>query len=92
MKVYIITYDIKLAWLRNYNPLFKALMSFPNWMHHMDNTWFIVTNNTPTGIYNKLQPHLFADSRILIAQVTSSYFGLLSQDAWDWLEKYKHLM
>jgi hypothetical protein len=92
MRVYIITYDIKLAWLRNYKPFFAAIQSYPHWMHHMDNTWFIVTDATPEQIYSSLAPYIYADCRILIARVTSDYFGLLSQDAWTWLNAFRYMM
>jgi len=92
MRVYIITYDIKGTWIRNYNPLFNALRAFPHWMHHMDNTWFVVSDLTAEDIYNNLRPHIFVDSRLLIVAITRDYYGYLNQDAWSWLDTYRHLM
>ena len=91
-RVYIITYDIRNTWIRNYNPLFNALMSFPHWMHHMDNTWFVVTALTPQQIYNFLAPYIYTDCRILVTRFTSDYFGLLDQDAWNWISTHRDLL
>ena len=90
-RLYIITYDLKFAWLRNYNPLFNLLRTFPYWMHEMDNTWFVVSNLTPLEIYNACTPYIFTDCRIVIARFRGEYFGQLSQQGWDWLESHREL-
>jgi len=91
MKIYIITYDLRLTWLRNYNPLFNLLRSFPHWMHEMDNTWFIVSDLTAQEIYNACAPYIFTDCRIVIARFRGEAFGLLSPTGWEWINRHRNL-
>jgi len=91
-KVYIVTYDLKYKWLRNYQGLYNQLQAFPAWMHHLDNTWLIVSEQTPEQIYNLLAPQLGDDCHILITRVTRDYFGLLPEEAWQWLTSHKDLL
>lgn len=92
-RVYIISYDLKLKWLRgNYSNLYNTLESFPSWMHYMENTWFVESNLTPTQIYKLLAPSLFNDCQLIITPMTSDYFGLLQPDAWTWIKERSHLL
>lgn len=85
MRVYIVTYTLRLTWLRNYENLYSALRRFPHWMHYIDNTWFIASEWTAQEIYGYLAPYIFEDSKILITRFTREYFGLLPQEGWDWI-------
>lgn len=45
MTVYCVSYDLNKAG-QNYNDLYEELKKSPNWWHHLDSTWLIVTNET----------------------------------------------
>ena len=90
--VYIVSYDLRHTLVRNYSGFYGALQSFPSWMHHIDNTWLIVSDVSSKEIYNRLAPHIFTDCHILIMRVTSDYFGLLPDEAWNWINSNRVIL
>lgn len=80
-----------MAWLRNYNGLYNVLMSFPHWLHDMDETWLIVTPLNAEQIYSLLSPHIQSDCKLLISRFSRECFGQLSQQAWNWINAQKQL-
>jgi hypothetical protein len=86
-RVLLITYDLKTAgW--NYDPFFSALKNQGNWLHYITSTWLIYTTSTPEGVYAAISPHLSDKDFVLILPVNKPAFGLLPQDAWDWIQQY----
>ena len=91
-KIFVISYDLRSTFWRNYNGFYGALRSYPHWMHHIENTWLISvpSNTTAVQIYNQLAPYIFADCHILIIEVNpTNYYGILPPDAWTWIETNK---
>jgi hypothetical protein len=91
-RIYIISYELVNKWITNYNNLYNTIISYGEWMHYIDNTWFIVTDQTPIQIYNSLQPHLRNGCKVIITPMTDEYFGLLPQEAWNWINERSYLL
>jgi len=90
--IYIVTYDLKYKWARNYTGLYNVLKSFPSWMHYIANTWLICTEKNPEEICNSLRPHLSSDDNILITRMTNEYFGYLPKEAWSWIKSRRQYL
>ena len=89
--IYIVTYTLADVQRRNYDGLYTVLRSsFDAWMHYVNDSWFIATNQhmTAEAVYNLLAPHIQNDCSVIVIRVMHDYFGNLPNDAWDWLEQH----
>lgn len=84
--ILLITID-KNTFLKNYDALHNSIMTADKWWHHMNNTWLIKTDLTPTEWYNKLHHFITVKDRLMIIEVKANYQGWLKQEAWDWLKE-----
>ena len=88
--IYIISYELHSSFFRDYKPLYDAIKSYGVWMHHVENSWLIVTHQDAKAIFNHLGKHIKTDDRLIIARITNDYFGWLPQEAWDWIDRHAH--
>lgn len=86
MGVLLITYDLKQP-VQNYTKLYNTIKTAQTWWHYLDSTWLIVTNESPEHWYRNLKPAINKNDGILIIEVKSNYYGWLSKEAWDWIQK-----
>ena len=82
--IYAINYDLKKPG-QDYNDLYEAIKSCGVWWHYLGSTWLVDTSMTAQGIWQKLEPCIDRNDRVLVIGVTRDYQGWLSQDAWDWI-------
>jgi hypothetical protein len=86
MKTYIIGYDLKAG--QDYTTLIEAIKKISGyWWHHLDSTWLVRTNSTPTQIRDYLLPHIHSDDRLLVIETVPKHwasFGF-SESALNWL-------
>ena len=86
MATVLVTYDLKTPGA-DYVGLAAELKSLGTWWHHLESTWFIVTDETPDELFERLRPHLGANDKLLILTVQSAPLqGWLNQRAWTWLD------
>lgn len=86
MAVFLIGYDLKEG--ADYEPLWDAIKSIGDWLHPLDSTWFVYTDDddvTPDTITEDLKPHFEKKQRLFVIQVKRPYQGLLSEKQWDWI-------
>jgi hypothetical protein len=86
--VYNISYDLKKEG-QKYEELHKAIKGASNndtWMHYLESTWIIKSYLSSTQIYEKLEPFIDSNDRIIIMEVTKNYYGFLPKDAWPYLK------
>jgi hypothetical protein len=69
--------------------LTEELMKSTYWMHYIDDSWIIATNDNIDQLYKRLKPFFQDNDLFFIVEIRqqSTYRGWLPQDAWDWLKK-----
>jgi hypothetical protein len=83
--MYLVTYDLKKPG-QDYKDLHEAIKGCGTWWHYLESTWLLKTSLTATQIFERLQPYLDSNDRILIIRVTpNDKSGWLTQDAWNWI-------
>lgn len=68
MTTYMIGYDIHPTQGETYDELIEALKAYSYWWHHLDSTWFIVTDHKPREILDNLKRHIKADDQLVVAR------------------------
>ena len=86
--VFLITYAFEEP-TRDYSPLYESIKSLGPWMHYIESTWLVSTTDmTARQIFDELSPHIDNENDyLLIIRVSKAYWGLLPEEAWDWLPK-----
>ena len=82
--IYAINYDLKQPG-QNYEALSEAIKSCGAWWHYLNSTWLVDTFLTAQGIWQRLEPHVDTNDRVLVIGVTRNYQGWLPEEAWDWI-------
>lgn len=85
MRAYSINYDLK-APGRDYAGLYEAIKSSGQWWHYLDSTWIVISNESATGIWNRLAQHIDKNDYLLIIEVRNNVHGWLPKQAWDWIQ------
>jgi hypothetical protein len=65
---YLVGYDLNKP-TQNYEALIDALKQYGTWWHHLDSTWFIVTDDTAVEVRDNLQSHLDSNDELLVAAI-----------------------
>lgn len=86
MTTFCVSYDLNKSG-QNYTALYEELKKSPNWWHHLDSTWLIVTNETADQLRDRIRKHLDDNDTLLIIKVIRPYSGWLNKQAWEWLDK-----
>lgn len=82
--ILLISYDLNKPG-QNYSALYEEIKSYGTWWHHLDSTWLIETNETPTQCAEKIRKHLDANDNLLIIEVCKNYQGWLPEKGWEWI-------
>lgn len=85
MAVYMVGYDLNSEG-KDYSGIKKVLKEYPKYWHHLDSTWLIKTDETPSQIVAKLKPHIDDNDSLLVIEVENSYQGWLTEKAFKWIE------
>ena len=86
MNTLMIGYDLNQQ--KNYPELIDAIKRMANgYWHHLDSTWFIKSDFSPTDARDNLRQHIDEDDELLVLRVTgASWAGAgFEQSAYDWL-------
>lgn len=82
--VYVVAYDLRKEG-KNYVGLFEQLKNSPGWCHYLGTTWLILTSENPQDLHKRLSAHLDENDYILITEFSRNYYGILPEDAWEWI-------
>lgn len=90
MKVYQINYDLRKQ--RNYEELYKKIMSLGNWCHPLKSCWLIVSEKTASQIAEELFKVMDSDDGLLVTRLLNeaSWYNLDSEgmkDVTNWLQE-----
>lgn len=72
---------------QDYSRLHKEIKKANKWWHHMESTWIVSTNLTPTQWADRLRRHLDDVDHLLVIEIAGNYDGWLPECAWNWLRK-----
>lgn len=84
MSVYCVSYDLRKAG-QNYNGLYEQLKR-TKWLHPVESTWLIATTESAQQLSDRLWTQLDQNDLLLVIRVTKPYWGVLSKEAWAWIE------
>jgi hypothetical protein len=87
MTVYCVSYDLNKPG-KKYEDLYKELKNSSDWWHYLDSTWLIYTQESASQLSDRIKRHLDDNDTLIVIRVTRDYAGWLTQDAWDWINKY----
>jgi hypothetical protein len=85
----MISYDLNKSG-KDYEGVFQAIKdaSAGVWCHYLDSTWLIKSNYTSANdVFNKIKPHIDADDRCLVIEVTKNYQGWFSEKQWKYINE-----
>lgn len=83
MAVYLITYDLNSPG-QKYDKLYETIMSFGDWAHYLDSTWFVDTKLSKVQMREKLKTVIDKNDHFFICKVTD-YDGWADKKLWEWL-------
>ena len=85
--IYAVNYDLNRPG-QNYQGLYSAIKGCGDWLHCLDSTWLVDTEDTgldAKGIWKQLEPHVDDNDRVLVIGVTRDYARQLPKKAWEWI-------
>lgn len=85
--VYLISYDLNTPG-KNYNDLYIKLRSFNSYLHPLESTWVIDTLFSAKEIFDRLNPTIDSNDKLLIVKLDTQWHALLSQSDYEWLHKF----
>ena len=87
MKTYIVAYQFR-NHRKNYTSFYEAIKTnYPEWQHPLESLWLIRTDETPSQIFGRLQPHLDNTDSIFVVEITDSREGWMPKSMWEWLSE-----
>jgi hypothetical protein len=83
--LFLVTYTLNP--MRANAELAKELQKSPTWMHYIDSSWLIATNEDAIQLYSRLRPFFRDSDHLLIVEIKkqATYYGWLPEKAWEWL-------
>ncbi|WP_397428658.1 hypothetical protein [Pseudofrankia sp. BMG5.37] len=85
----MIGYDLTMPG-QNYDGLITAIKGYGAWWHHLDSTWLVKSDKTPTQIRDDLAKHIDEGDELLVVDVSGdarAWHGF-NQSGSDWLRKH----
>ena len=80
---YLITYDLNSPG-QNYEALYKAIKSTGDWIHALQNTWFVKSQYTASEIRDQLMKVVDSGDEIFVTEI-SGWASCNMSKAADWL-------
>lgn len=87
MAVYCVSYDLNRSG-QNYNLLYDELKKSSGYIHALDSTWFVSTQETANQLADRIKKVVDSNDSYFVIQVTKNYNGWMPQNVWDWLNKH----
>ena len=82
--VYLITYEL-FDKSKDLTKLHKKIKSHGAWWHHIENVWFIETNQSVNEIYNTIIKFFTKKDNVVIIEVGSEFAGWIPESGGKWL-------
>ena len=85
--IYAINYDLNKKG-QDYSSLYESIKKLGAWWHHLDSLWLVDTTYDADEIVDAIKKHFDPNDSLLVMKLSKDRQGLLSQQAWDWIEKH----
>lgn len=85
--VFIVSYDLNRPG-QNYEGLLEEIRRSPGWLHPMQSTWLIYTNESAQQLSDRLLKYIDGSDRLILMPASKPVLGWLTQESWDWINKY----
>lgn len=87
MAAYAVSYDLHKKGEFSYENLIKTIKEFPNWCHHLESDWVVVSNQTAAEVRDALRKHMHKDDHIIVFRLSgeAAWYGL-SDESSNWLK------
>jgi hypothetical protein len=88
MRVYSVSYDLRVKTNPKYKALAEELQRSAGWFHLLESTWLVATNETARELWLRLASNLHSTDFIFVAEVKkTNYSGWLVPAAWKWIQE-----
>lgn len=87
-KIYMISYDLNSPG-QNYDKLISEIKTYNGWCKVLKSLWFVYSDKTAADICNHLHQFVDQNDHIFVNELTTNRQGWLSQNVWDWINKYQ---
>lgn len=77
---------------QDYSGVHKEVKKASKWWHHLESTWIVRSDLTPTQWADRLKQHLDDTDHLLVIEIAENYDGWLPERAWNWLHKQDFAM
>jgi len=85
--VLMITYDLNSAG-QKYEDLIKAIKDNSlMWCTFWKSSFLVKTSLTPSAFFEKLEPFLDSNDRLIAIEVKNNYQGLLTEEQWKYIRE-----
>jgi len=72
---------------QEYGDLMEAIKGYGTWWHHLDSTWFIETDDSPSEVREHLQQFIDNGDELLVIQAARNWSAIgFKQSAYDWFK------
>lgn len=72
---------------QEYEDLMDAIKGYGAWWHHLDSTWFIQTDDSPSEVRQHLQKFIDKGDELLVIRVVRNWSATgFNNSAYDWLK------
>jgi len=85
--LYVVSYELATQLFRNTSAFTDEIQRSRSWMHYIDNTWIISTDETIEQLYSRLREHLIDQDLLLIMNTDGISAGWLPEEAWNWIQE-----
>lgn len=85
--IYAINYDLNKKG-QDYSGLYESIKKLGDWWHHLDSLWLVNTTYDAEEIVGAIKEHFDPNDRLLVMKLSKDRQGLLTQQAWDWIEEH----
>ena len=87
MATYAINYDLRKP-VQNYEKLYEAIKTFPDWCRVTDSFWLVVSPYTASQIHTTLAVHFDANDKLVVtaARAPGAWNGL-PDNVSEWLKR-----
>ncbi|MBQ3557828.1 MAG: hypothetical protein IJA11_08565 [Oscillospiraceae bacterium] len=85
---YLVSYDLNKPG-KNYNDVYEAIKAASDgtWCKPLESVWIIRSALSVNAVYDLIFPHLDANDRLLVIEVTNNSYWYLDKDVSDYLVK-----
>jgi hypothetical protein len=76
---------------RDPQSLAAELLTSASWMHYVDDTWLVASNESIFAIWDRIAKHTLPTDRVLVVPIPAGtvVWGNMPHDAWTWIAAHQ---